>query len=139
VICRGRSRALSLTWSQPRRGRSAERARVSSLATWPVTSGRVRAVPPTSQRLWTQVPAVLEAARTSVRLWTHAGRVDLPPSARPLARALASMPSLPRSVLRGRHARAVEALLAHGVLDARDLPDAIVPADPAALDGWRFT
>jgi cupin superfamily protein len=153
VICRGRSLALSLTWSRPRRAGSSERARVSSLATWPVTSGRARAVPPASERLWTQVPAVLETGRAHglrathgdrgqsgpARLWTHAGRIDLPASARPLARALASMPSLPRSVRRGRHARTVETLLNHGVLDARDLPDAIVPANPAALDGWRFT
>jgi len=41
-------------------------------------------------------------------------------------------------MLHGRHARAISALLAHGILDTRDLPRAIRPADPRALDGWRF-
>ena len=139
VLCRGRSLALSLTWSRPRRqGRT--RARARSLAAWPVTSGRATPIPrPSADRLWTQTPAALEAGRASVRLWTAAGHIDLPASARALAASLAAMPSLPRSALRGRHGPAVRTLLEHGILDARDLPRAIVPAEPADLDGWRFS
>jgi hypothetical protein len=39
---------------------------------------------------------------------------------------------------RGRHRDAIDILQAHGILDPYDLPQVIVPADPAALDGWRF-
>jgi hypothetical protein len=135
VICRGRSLALSLTWSAPRRVRRSARAR--ALATWPVASGRAVGIPgPSSTYLWSQVPAVLDARGTS--LLTPEGRIDLPRSARPLARELAAMPAVPRAMLRGPHRAAVAALVAHGVLDARDLPEAIVPANPRALDGWRF-
>jgi len=138
VLCRGRSRALSLTWTRPRR-RLTERARLVSLAAWPVASGRATAVPPASRdRLWTQVPGIVERGTLGVRLWTPSGRIDLPATARPLANRLAEMPALPRGVLRGRHSRAVSTLLEHGVLGARDLPAAIVPAHPAALEGWRF-
>ena len=41
-------------------------------------------------------------------------------------------------MLRGTHRSTLATLLAHGVLDPRDLPQAILPSDPAALDGWRF-
>ncbi len=138
VICRGRSLALSLTWTRPRRRRATARARAASLASWPVVSGRATVIPVVSSRLWTQVPAVVETANGRASLLTPAGRVALPGSARPPSRLLATMPSLPRSALRGRHRQAVEQLLAHGVLDTRDLPLAILPADPASLDGWRF-
>jgi hypothetical protein len=40
---------------------------------------------------------------------------------------------------RGRLREAIDILQAHGILDPHDLPQVIVPADPAALDGWRFT
>ena len=89
-------------------------------------------------RLWTQVPTVLDPDASSTRLWTPAGPILLPRSARELARHLATMPSLPRTMLRGPHRAAIETLQAHGILDRHDLPQAIVPADPAALDGWRF-
>ncbi len=139
VICRDRSLALSLTWTAPRRRHASARARASALGSWPVASGRATAIPrPSPDRLWTQVPAVLEAGGRSARLWTPAGHIDLPRSARPLARHLAAMPSIPRSMLRGTHRAALATLLAHGVLDTRDLPQAILPSDPAALDGWRF-
>ena len=138
VICRGRSLALSLTWAQPRRRRATERARAASLASWPVVSGRAAAIPRASARLWTQAPAVVEKEDGVASLQTAEGRVPLPRSARPLAGLLATMSSLPRTSLRGRRRETIEALIAHGVLDTRDLPIAILPADPAALDGWRF-
>ena len=135
VICHGRSLALSLTWSAPRRARRSARARAISLAAWPVASGRALGVPrPSPAHLWSQVPAVLDGGA----LVTLEGRIDLPRSARPLARRLAAMPGVSRAMLRGRHRAALATLVAHGILDARDLPAAIVPADPRALDGWRF-
>lgn len=137
VICRARSLALSLTWSAPRRARRSARARALSLASWPVASGRAVGIPPPSAAyLWSQVPAVPDGR--GVSLVTPEGRIDLPRSARALARRLAAMPSIPRAMLRGPQRAAVAALVAHGVLDARDLPEAIVPANPRALDGWRF-
>jgi hypothetical protein len=138
VLCRGRSLALSLTWKPPRRQRSTSRARAASLASWPIASGQAIAIPRSSDRLWTQVPVVVEGARSGAVLVTPEGRVALPVSAERLSRRLAAMPSLPRSALRGRHRRAVEWLLAQGILDDRDLPTAIQPADPTSLDGWRF-
>jgi len=44
VLCRGRSLALSLTWSAPVGRAVSARARAASLAAWPVASGR--ATPP---------------------------------------------------------------------------------------------
>jgi len=138
VLCDGRSLALSLTWSAPRRAGRSARARALALATWPVASGRAVGIPrPSAAYLWSQVPAVLDPRGTS--LLTPDGRIDLPRSARPLARRLAAMPGVPRAMLRGPHRAAVAALVAHGVLDARDLPEAIVPSNPRALDGWRFS
>jgi mannose-6-phosphate isomerase-like protein (cupin superfamily) len=139
VLCHGRSLALSLTWSAPPRRTASARARVASLATWPVVSGRATPIPSaSSDRLWTQVPTVLEPDAACTRLWTPAGHIRLPRSARELARHLATMPSFPRTMRRGRHREAIDILQAHGILDPHDLPQAIVPADPAALDGWRF-
>jgi hypothetical protein len=137
VICPGRSLALSLTWS-PAPRRLAGRARLAALAAWPVVSGRATAIPPSGRRLWPQVPAVAAGGRGPVTLVTAWGRIALPASARALTGALAAMASLDRAALRGPHRTALERLLAHGVLDARDLPVAIRPADPSALDGWRF-
>ena len=82
---------------------------------------------------------VLEPNAACTRLWTPAGHIRLPRSARELAKHLATMPSLPRTMRRGRHRDAIDILQAHGILDPHDLPQVIVPADPAALDGWRFT
>jgi hypothetical protein len=137
VICRGRSLALSLTWSAPRRARRSARSCALALTAWPIASGRAIGIPrPSSAYLWSQVPAVPDPGGSSVL--TPEGRIDLPRSARRLARHLAAMPGVPRAMLRGPHRAAVAALVAHGVLDARDLPEAIVPANPRALDGWRF-
>jgi hypothetical protein len=156
VLCPGRSLALSLTWAPARRP-SSERARLASLAAWPVASGRALAIPQPGGRYWTQVPAVakqgdaaarggMRGARSSrsnrgsrsVSLLTPSGHLTLPASARALVRPLSTMSSFSRSALGRRHGAAVERLLAHGVLDTRDLPLAIRPADPAGLDGWRF-
>ena len=132
VLCHGRSLALSLTWSAPPRRTASARARAASLAAWPVASGRATPIPSASRdRLWTQVPAVLEPDASSTRLWTQAGHIRLPRSARELARQLAAMPSFPRTMLRGPHREAIGTLQAHGILDPHDLPQVIVPADPA--------
>jgi mannose-6-phosphate isomerase-like protein (cupin superfamily) len=139
VLCHGRSLALSLTWSAPTRRSASARARAASLAAWPVASGRVTAIPSASRdRLWTQVPTALEPEASSTRLWTPAGHILLPRSARALAKHLATMPSLPRAMLRGPHRNAIDTLQAHGILGPHDLPQVILPADPDALDGWRF-
>jgi hypothetical protein len=104
-----------------------------------VASGRATPRPsPSRGRLWTQVPAVLTPDTAGAELWTSAGRVRLPSSARGLARHLAAMPSFPHAIAKGPHRAAVDALRAHGILDPCDLPQAIVPADPKSLDGWRF-
>jgi len=136
VICPGRSLALSLTWERASGGRRSERARVQSLISWPVASGRPIAIPRATARFWPQVPAMMDTPGTD--LVTPEGRIALPPSAHALASALVTMSSFPRSAARGQHRRAIARLLSHGVLDRRDLPVAIRPANPAALDGWRF-
>jgi len=140
VICRGRSLALSLTWARAGRRPASARRAARSLARFPVAAGQAVPIPPASRtRLWTQVPAAVEAGRgTPVIVHTTGGRVTLPAGARRLAEALAGMPSLPRAAARGRDREAVRVLLAHGLLGPRDLPIAIHPAAPAALDGWRF-
>jgi len=139
VLCRGRSLALSLTWSAPSRRPASPRTHAAAIAAWPVASGRAVPRPaPSRDRLWTQVPAVLVPDGAGVELWTPAGRVVLPRSARGLARHLAAMPSFPRAIAEGSRRAAVDALRAHGILDPCDLPQAILPAKPEALDGWRF-
>jgi len=138
VLCRGRSLALSLTWSAPAR-RASSRARAAALAAWPVASGRATPRPaPCRDRLWTQVPAVLVPDAAGTELWTSAGRLPLPRSARGLARQLAAMPSFSRAIARGAQRATVDALRAHGILAPCDLPQVILPAEPASLDGWRF-
>jgi hypothetical protein len=70
-------------------------------------------------RVWTQVPVDVK---------------ELPRSARRHAHDLSMMASFPRAAL----GPALPALLAHGIVAPQDLPRAIVPSAPAALDGWRF-
>jgi hypothetical protein len=84
--------------------------RAASLATWDVVSGRADRVPPRSRtRLWTQAPVAGLSAMPSWRLpLTPAERARLSP------------------------------LVERGVVGSRELPLRIVPADPSALDGWRF-
>lgn len=143
VVCRGRSLALSLTWSRPRRPRAALDDRATpARAAWDVVSGRAEGIPPARpSRAWAPVPAVLAAldrgGRTAV-LRLPDGLVRVPAAgARRLLRRLAEMPSVswrPGSP----PPAAVAALLAAGLLTDRDLPLVVMPAAPAALDGWRF-
>src|SRR5438046_2945627 len=128
VVCHGRSLALSLTWSR----RRAHAGR----AAWDVASGRAEPRPRRDRRwLWTQVPVTagaLDRARGRFRLHTPEGVAWLPARARPLAIRLADMPAV------ATDARAAAPLVALGVLAPEDLPLALVPDAPRALDGWRF-
>jgi hypothetical protein len=54
-----------------------------------------------------------------------------------VARRLAAMPAW-EGVARDARRGALASLIAHGLLAPRDLPLRIVPADPRALEGWRF-
>jgi hypothetical protein len=141
VVCHGRSQALSLTWSPPRRQRRSRRAIAAALTDWDVVSGQAEPRPRRRRGwLWTQVPVVagpLERRRRRFPLRTPEGEMWLPAAARPLARRLGAMPR----VARGEAARSnagLAALLACGVLADEELPLGIVPDRPAALDGWRF-
>jgi hypothetical protein len=132
VVCFGRSLALSLTWSVERRGAGAE-----ALAAWDVVSGRVLSPPPVSQRrAWTQVPAVAVGVRgdTLVLTLPDGVRAHAPRTTQRVARALAMMASFSRAAL----GDAWPALIAQGVVAPQDLPQAVAPAAPSALDGWRF-
>jgi hypothetical protein len=128
VVCHGRSLALSLTWSR-------RRSRTHSVP-WDVASGRARPRPCRDPRwLWTQVPVTagpLDRARGRFRLQTPDGAAWLPAKAHSLARRLTGMPAV------ARRSRGAEPLIALGVLAPEDLPQAVVPAAPRALDGWRF-
>jgi hypothetical protein len=139
VVCHTRSLALSLTWRRPdaRARRASPEARAAGLAAWDVVSGRVDAMPrPARGRLWTQVPAVMTTGRSRVTLVTPDGALSLPPGVRSVAGHLALMSSFPAP---GRRARAAFApLLEQGIVAPQDLPLRIIPADPEALDGWRF-
>lgn len=135
VVCRGRSLALSLTWTTaaPR----GSRARTAALVAWDVASGSVDALPPVSRRrLWTQVPAIAAPRRGgAVRLTTPDGVVRLPAAA--LTHRLAAMPCFALPDAR-RPPKALALLLEHGIVSPQDLPLRIVPTDTQALDGWRF-
>ena len=140
VICRGRSLALSLTWGPRRRGRRRGQTPAQGLASWDVASGRVGAVPRhRPDRLWTQVPVLAGPVRRrpdSFTLWTPDGPLPCPPSVRPLACRLGSMP-----MMHPAHAHdqdSLSALLERGILAPCDLPLRIVPDDAAELDGWHF-
>jgi hypothetical protein len=128
VVCHGRSLALSLTWSR-------RRARVPGTP-WDVATGRARPRPRRDPRwLWTQVPVTagaLDRARQRFRLQTPEGAAWLPARAHALAVRLAGMPA----VAAGRPDAAP--LVALGVLAPEDLPQALVPDAPRALDGWHF-
>jgi hypothetical protein len=141
VVCHGRSLALSITWRSRRQRPARPEALAAALTDWDVASGRARPRPrPHRGRLWTQIPAVsgpVDRSRRRFPLWTPNGVLWLPAAARPLARALATMPSLTRADVR-HHGEALGLLLAHGILGDEDLPLCIVPDDPGALDGWRF-
>jgi hypothetical protein len=135
VVCRGRSLAVSLTWSRAA-------APAHALARWDVVDGKAVGVPPVARgRLWTQVPAVLTAvgrgrARRTLLGVDGGATVDVGPLSPAIGGALAAMPSWPTRG--GRPAPELARLEAWGVLAPRDLPRRIVPRDPRALDGWRF-
>ena len=131
VVCHGRSLALSLTWSR-------RHARVGAAAApeWDVAAGRAVPRPrPRRGRFWTQVPVVAGPARRAGRFPLRiagGGTLVLPARLHPLARRLALMPWLAGAPVR------LAPLVAHGILAPEDLPLRVVPADPRALDGWRF-
>jgi hypothetical protein len=135
VVCHGRSLALSLTWSRPRRpARADATARALSLASWDVASGRAHPRPRATEHwLWTQAPAVVGGTRGDrFALWTAEGARWLPPSARTLAARLSTMPAVAGAPA------AAATLVANGLLAPEDLPLTIVPEAPKTLDGWRF-
>jgi hypothetical protein len=135
VVCHGRSLALTLTWSRPRRrARPGSRAHARALVAWDVASGHAQPRPQAGRRwLWTQAPAVAGPSRGGTfPLWIHGYELTVPVAARPLAMRLAAMPAF------ARVPRAADALVRHGLLAPEDLPLSIVPDAPAALDGWEF-
>lgn len=138
VIYRGRSLALSLTWKRRAPG---ARPGPGALVDWDVVAGRAdRVPPPRRNRLWAQVPAVADAVRAGAKDFTlhvPGGALRLPAGAHGAARRLGTMPSW-RGVTRAQRAGALAALIDHGLLAPRDLPQRILPEDPRALDGWRF-
>jgi hypothetical protein len=139
VVCHTRSLALSLTWRRPdaRARRASAAARAAGLAAWDVVSGRVDAVPrPSTARLWTQIPAIATTGGRRLTLVTPDGALSVPSGVGAIARRLALMPSFAAPSGRGRTALAP--LLERGVVAPQDLPLRIIPADPDALDGWRF-
>jgi hypothetical protein len=138
VVCHARSMALSLTWGPPRR--RDERGRRESLMRWDVVSGHAVPIPRQHlHRMWTQIPVLagpIGRDRRTFPLWTPEGTVNLPASARPLARRLAVMPALRR---RDAGPGAALGLLTDlGILAPHELPLRIAPEDPRGLDGWRF-
>jgi JmjC domain len=140
VIYRGRSLALSLTWK--RRAHGAPTVDPAALVDWDVVAGRADRVPPARRdRLWAQVPALaggLRVGATDFALRVPGGVLRLPPRAHAAARRLASMPTW-RDVTAAQRAGAFAPLIEHGLLAPRDLPLRILPEDPRALDGWRFS
>jgi hypothetical protein len=61
-------------------------------------------------------------------------RAAVPAMSRRARMALAMMGSFPRSAL----GAAEPSLLALGIVAPQDVPRVVMPAAPAALDGWRF-
>jgi hypothetical protein len=147
VVCHDRSLALTCTWRRrSSRRRAGADAVVDALTGWPVVSGRAEPWPPartsqrrrrTSLRLWTQVPVVPapSADREGISLATPLGGVSLPRSARAIAARLVAMPAL---LVHGRAPSWLPSLVDAGILADEDLPQVIVPSEPARLDGWQF-
>jgi len=133
VVCYGRSLAISLTWARRRRAPSDARAALA----WDVVSGHAAAPPPLRRgTLWTQAPALARRKKDCVEVLTAEGqRVRLGVATWPIARTLASMPSLR---VRPTARRAIEPLVSAGILGCEELPLRLIPDDAAALDGWRF-
>jgi mannose-6-phosphate isomerase-like protein (cupin superfamily) len=136
VVYYEQSAALSLTWGPPP-VEPDERA----FAAWDVVAGRANRVPaPSRGRLWTQVPAVagrVDRGRREFPLWLPGdAEIRLPATLRPIAASLVAMPSW--QVPPGSRSGGLVALVEHGLVGPRELPLWIIPADPNALDGWRF-
>jgi hypothetical protein len=141
VVCHRRSLALSLTWSRPtrRRPRSGSAGPPGECLAWDVVSGWAESIPRASPHwLWPQLPLLagpVDPRRGTFPLVTPAGTIRLPARAHHLARRLALMPPIARSVAETRLRPLVEC----GLLASRDLPRRLIPRTPRALDGWRFT
>jgi hypothetical protein len=90
--------------------------------------------------LWTQVPALagrVDRGRREFPLWLPDGaEIRLPAALRPIAAKLVAMPSW--RVPSGSRGHGFATLVEHGLVGPRELPLRIIPADPEALDGWRF-
>lgn len=116
------------------------RARAAGLVGWDAVAGQVTELPPPSTtRLWTQVPVVtgpVDARRRRVPIWTPDGELWLPARAAPLAARLSVMPVIERRAV--RDTRTLNLLIRRGLLAPHDLPLRVVPSHPRALDGWRF-
>jgi hypothetical protein len=151
VLCDERSLAVSMTWKTGacagfRRPAGAAardpgglRARALGLTGWDVVSGYAEPIPrPCPDRLWTQVPVCPvrgEGSRRAMLVIAGADGLPLPLGTRRLAAALTTMPAL---AVTGPLPDGARILVERGVLAPRDLPLRLIPADPAALDGWRF-
>jgi mannose-6-phosphate isomerase-like protein (cupin superfamily) len=151
VVCDERSLAVTMTWrrstgagsrqgaADAAPGRGVIRTRALGLTAWDVVSGYAEPIPPVCPgRLWTQVPVCpvrTPAGRREVLVMAGQGELRLPSGTRQLAAALTTMPAL---AVTGSPPDGVRILIEQGVLAARDLPLTVIPADPAALDGWRF-
>jgi mannose-6-phosphate isomerase-like protein (cupin superfamily) len=142
VVCRGRSLAVTLTWARgtrrARRAKGRRPAPTASLA-WDVVSGFAEPIPTVHPRtLWAQLPLLARrlGGASELRVWTPDGEGPrLPARAATWIGELPAMPWLPRALA----TRAgLGPLITTGLLAPHDLPLRIRPADPAALDGWRF-
>lgn len=127
VVCYERSVALSLTWS-------VARTRGSRIAPgWDVASGRVLRRPrAATAQVWAQVPTTVD--RRGRLVLPDGRRVAVAHLATPMAGELGFMPVCSRAAL----GSALPALEAHGIVGGEDLPIAVVPDRPSALDGWHF-
>jgi mannose-6-phosphate isomerase-like protein (cupin superfamily) len=142
VVCHGRSLAISLTWARARRRRRAATSgrRARALGAWDVVGGRAILIPqPARDRLWVQLPVVVERVdrrrREFVLRSADGTVVSLRAGLRGWATGLALMPCLPRADV---PPDARDRLLRTGILAPVDLPLAVRPERPRALDGWRF-
>ena len=143
-----RSSAAAARWPSRSRG-PARRAAVgptirrtpsrTTLLSWDVVSGFAEPIPPVHPRtLWAQVPLVARRVgrERDLRVWTPDGEGPRLPPVPPRGPTGSSRC---RALSHGaRHGGGLEPLIGAGILAPHDLPLRIRPADPAALDGWRF-
>jgi hypothetical protein len=131
VIYRGRSLALSLTWKRRAPGARPDPA---ALVEWDVVRAAPTAPRPGAIGL-TQVRAVgpLRSGANSRCTFPAASCVSASQHG-----AMSGRDARVAGVAEGARRGALASLITHGLLAPRDLPLRIVPADPRALDGWRF-